>query len=292
MKKEIASIVILYNPNWNLLKEVINEASTQCCKVFAIDNSIGNNRSIFESSFNELENVVYYPLLDNFGIAHAQNVGLEFVKDYEYVVFLDQDSIPFENMVKTLIEDFKLLRLHNVQVATIGPQPVNSQTNNPYEPRLFKNKDFIIDGVKFFQTKQIISSGGLMLVKDFNEIGHFEELLFIDGVDHEWCWRAKKYGYQTFLSTRTSLVHSLGEGDRKIAGFDIATTSSFRLYYQYRNFIILLFRGYVPFYWKLNSFIKYIVKMVYYPVVNKDINILKRIIVGIKDGFKIILENK
>jgi len=290
MKQEIAAVVVLYNPNWILLKEVINQSSLQCDKVFVIDNSETDNSIVFDKNFKDLSNVKYCALLKNIGIAGAQNIGLELVRKTksEYVIFFDQDSVPTDKMVKTLVNDFMHLRSNNVKVGTIGPLPVNSQTNEFYKPRVFKNKTLLVGGLEFFSLKQIISSGGLMYVADFDKIGDFEEGLFIDGVDHEWCWRAQKNGYSIFLSPRSRLIHNLGEGDKKLIGVKIAITSSFRLYYQYRNFIVLFFRGYVPFYWKLNNLIKYLVKMFYYPVLRKDINVLKRIFIGIGDGFKMV----
>ncbi|MBB5439626.1 rhamnosyltransferase [Pedobacter sp. AK017] len=288
-KKEVAAIVILYRPDWNSLKEVIRNISLQCDEVVAIDNSEGNYTTRFMDEFETLSNVMYRSLNSNYGIAHAQNVGVEILKEkgYKYVVFFDQDSTPLPGMLETLINDFEYLKSYNFNVATIGPMPINSQTGQVYEPRLFKHKILNLGEHSFYKTKQIISSGSLMLLDIFDKIGAFDEILFIDGVDHEWCWRAKKFGFDTFLSTRSRLIHNLGEGDKKFFGFEIAITSTFRLYYQYRNYIILLFRGYVPFYWKFNNLIKYFIKMFYYPLIHRDFNLLKRIFKGLSDGFRI-----
>ena len=291
MKKDaVAAIIVLYNPNWDLLSRVINASSLQCDKIIAIDNSPQNNVDKFDSLFKNLKNVSYLALLNNYGIAYAQNRGLEIVKneDYEFVVFFDQDSEPETGMIQVLKEDIKFLQSNSYKVATIGPLPSNSQTNEIYQPRIFKNKKINIGSKDFYKTKQIISSGGLMSVSVFDKVGGFSEELFIDGVDHEWCWRAKKYGLDTYLSTRTKLIHNLGEGDEKLLGIHIATTSPFRLYYQYRNYIILVFRSYVPLYWKLNNLIKYSVKLVYYPIKHKDLKIVKNIFRGINDGFKML----
>ncbi|WP_113651717.1 glycosyltransferase family 2 protein [Pedobacter namyangjuensis] len=290
-KNKVASVIVLYNPNWELLTKVINAASSQTSTVFVVDNSETDNKSEIEKRFSYFDNLVYKSLRKNVGIAKAQNIGVELVKGggSEYIIFFDQDSIPVDGLVEALLLDFIHLRKNNVAVATIGPMPLNSQTNEFYKPRLRKNKKIIIENLDFYTTKQIISSGGLMCVEDFEVIGNFEEGLFIDGVDHEWCWRAIRYNYFVFLSPRATLVHSLGDGDKKILGIKIATTSSFRLYYQYRNYVILSFRSYVPTYWKLNNLIKYLIKAIYYPVVRKDLKLFTRIFTGIKDGFDIVL---
>jgi len=292
--KKVAAIIVLYKPNLKSIKNIIEVASKQCDYVFTIDNSDEDNSVQFNERFSLLRNVYYYPLLNNYGIAYAQNIGIEKAAEVysHYTIFFDQDSIPVPGMVESLVKDYELLKLNNLEVATIGPLPINSQTNAEYKPRIFGHKIFTVSNRNYYKTNQIISSGSLMEIDIFNEVGNFEEQLFIDGVDHEWCWRAKKYGYGTYLSTTTKLMHNLGEGDRKLVGVNIAITSSFRLYYQYRNYIILTFRAYVPLYWKINNLIKYSVKMVYYPILYKDVKVFKKIITGIVDGFKVIYKKK
>ncbi len=91
------------------------------------------------------------------------------------------------------------------------------------------------------------------------------------------------FGYICAISARAKLFHSLGDGDKKLLGFRIAISSSFRIYYQYRNFIYLSKKKYVPTYWKLNNAVKYFIKVFYLPIfVSKSY--FKQICKGVKDG--------
>ena len=64
--------------------------------------------------------------------------------------------------------------------------------------------------------------------------------MFIDGVDHEWCWRAwHQAKLRSFIVEDALISHQLGEGDRRIAYKEIAIASSFRVYYQFRNYLWL-----------------------------------------------------
>lgn len=67
----------------------------------------------------------------------------------------------------------------------------------------------------------------------------FDEKLFIDGVDNEWCWRAATKGYRFYIAENARIRHMLGKESRKIGNKDISISSEFRIYYQFRNYIWL-----------------------------------------------------
>jgi rhamnosyltransferase len=199
---------------------------------------------------------------------------------------MDQDSIVSDGMVFQLAEDYIFLKSKGINIAVIGPTPINKITQKEYAPRLRKNYPFFNDYDHLIKVNELISSGSLIHLETFNDIGLMDENLFIDGVDHEWCWRANKKGYYCAMSKKAKLQHMLGEGDRKIFGIQIAITSPFRVYFQYRNFIQLCRRNYVPIYWKINNAIKFLIKIIYYPLfVRPRILYLKNIFKGIYAGF-------
>lgn len=112
--------------------------------------------------------------------------------------------------------------------------------------------------------------------------------LFIDGVDHEWCCRCNKIMKgRFFIAENEHLSHQLGEGDRCFLWKKVAIPTPFRTYYQFRNYFILICRGYVPLYWKISNGIKYIIKAFYYPIfISPRKEYLKNIYGGIRDGIK------
>ena len=110
--------------------------------------------------------------------------------------------------------------------------------------------------------------------------------LFIDGVDNEWCWRAKNKGnLDSFVSLDFKMNHYLGEGDRSFFGIKISISSPFRVYYQFRNFFILCRKSYVPGIWKIKNAVKYTIKFFYLPIfVIPRLEYLKKIFLGTIDG--------
>ena len=54
------------------------------------------------------------------------------------------------------------------------------------------------------EVNELMSSTSLIPIEMFSKVGLLEETLFIDGVDHEWCWRAKKIENLRFFCFRES----------------------------------------------------------------------------------------
>lgn len=280
---ETGCILVLYNPNFELLKKVISSVSSQVDYVFISDNSLNDN----SDRFSDLANITYQHNAKNVGIASAQNNGIRFFeeKNYDFVFFLDQDSIPPKDMVAILHQQFQYLQSQDIKVGGVCARTVNRE-NNKKEIARVKKGEKITDTIT--EVTEIISSSSLIPVKNFEKIGHLEEGLFIDGVDHEWCWRAKnKEDFRFFIIENTLLSHKRGEGDKRFLFFDITISSPDRVYYQYRNYIWLAQRKYVPLYWKTSNFFKYLIKYAYFSTcTSQRMLYFRQMNKGIKHGIK------
>ena len=68
----------------------------------------------------------------------------------------------------------------------------------------------------------VITSGNLLNAGHFQALGGFDESLFIDYVDHDFCLRAVIAGFHIVVSADASLSHSVGEAiSREFLGFRI-----------------------------------------------------------------------
>ena len=277
----IGCVVVLYNPDYSILHKVLSSAITQTDALFIADNSYKDNSDFLLKNF---DSVTYKKMSSNVGIAKAQNTGVLYFMEnnFTHVILLDQDSIMAENLVPTLIKDMKSLS-KIMQFGGIGPRPINRETNKKYLASI--NKGNLIT-TNITEVSELISSGSLIPLKNFSDVGLLENELFIDGVDHEWCWRAREArGLRFFISEEALLSHHLGEGDRFFVVRKVAIPTPFRTYYQFRNYLILFRRSYVPIYWKLSNGFKFLIKFFYFPIfVKPRVDYLKNILNGIKDG--------
>lgn len=277
---KLGAIIVLYNPDISLLKNVIESVSKQVDNICVVDNS----SHVLE--YSDLFNIEYIYLGNNKGLAYAQNIGINYMLSIavDYILFLDQDSILPSNAVSILLERYIELTNSKIPVAAIGPMPINRLTRKNYSIQV-KSKELCCEKKDVIETFAVMSSGSLIAGANFKKIGLYNYSLFIDAVDYEWCWRAYfMYGYRSFVVKSLFMEHQLGRPG-KLLGRNISISSPMRLYYQFRNCIWLLKEPYTPTFWKMKVLRKYSLKLFAYPLfISPKRSNLCFILKGIRDG--------
>lgn len=135
----------------------------------------------------------------NLGVAAALNQGVEAAlrKGFEWVVTLDQDTIPASDMLATLLDVYRESGGGNVMIG--------SNYRDAH-----KGRDFIRCTAGFRERRTLITSGTLVSLAQFRAIGLFREDYFIDSVDHEFCLRARAHGFRLLIGCRPVMSHSIG----------------------------------------------------------------------------------
>lgn len=285
MAKKIGALIVLYEPDVSGFKSTFDSLLSQVDGFCIVDNSIESHSSWFEG----MDNVIYLPLFKNIGIAAAQNIGIEKLRDagYEYILFADQDSIAFPDLVEKLYSAYQLLVNNGFKISIVGCKAIDKEKGFVYNSNnVQKYRQFDICGRVFVHVDYVRNSISLTKIDIIDKVGGMDEQLFIDGVDCEWCWRAKcKFGLMTISVNDAYIYHSLGHNGFKVLNKFVTIPASFRLFYQYRNYFWLLRRDYVPLRWKVRNGIKYIVKVPYMTLfVPPRLSNLKNICRGVIDG--------
>ncbi len=221
----IAGVVVLYKPDDKVLgniKTYIDSVEV----LFAIDNS-ENPSADFVSELARLSvKVEYVPMHGNQGISKALNIAATAAieRGYAWLLTMDQDSAAAPDTVSQM-----LVCAHDSGVSKVG-------LIGPYH---------WVDPEWFFPGKEAceevlttMTSGNLLNLRAFSEVGCFREDFFIGYVDHEYCLRLRKKGYAVLQSNRAILTHELGNTSKHRLFFaTISTTnhSPLRLYYRTRN---------------------------------------------------------
>ena len=275
---ELYIIIVLYNPSKLQLERI--HSLKKNYNLIIIDNTPS------KACLVNGENYIYIPLYENKGIAFAQNVGIRkafLLDNCKYILFFDQDSNFDSKFPEAILREFKKNEKLNSKIVALGPQIINKSKNKPY-----KQKIPINNSKNIIFTDTLISSGTIIPVWALKVVGLMEERLFIDYVDFEWCWRAKKKGYICCYSLSIKLPHKVGEKDITIPFLPIILSSPIRYYYQYRNFIWLIKRKYVPCKWKIKMLLRKIFELLILPIVytNNRKKTTIYIFKGIIDGLK------
>ncbi|MEX5801334.1 glycosyltransferase family 2 protein [Enterobacter cloacae] len=254
--KGYSAVIVLFHPDVIHLKQMIDLLQKQVEHIIIVDNTP------LKSSFETSEiNVHLISLNDNLGIATAQNEGIR--KSIELgctrCFLFNQDSIIPSNIGQQLAKDMDFLLNKGIPVACIGPRILDVIEG---KIEISKNEKKSPQGLT--ETRQIIASGSLLELNSIGKIGLMEDGLFIDAVDHEWCWRARAKGYAIYISENVIMEHMIGLGRGRVLFWNYILCSPVRHYYQFRNTFALLSRGYVPLKWKIKKVIELIAMPIVY----------------------------
>lgn len=229
---KIASVIVTYNPSIELVTN-ISIIEDQVDKIYIIDNGsdIKGKKIINEILIksNKIE-VIYNE--NNLGIATALNIGCKKAIDegFYWTLTMDQDSKPAIDMVSVMIDTYNSLDDdEKEEVYSIFPNFVDERVQT-IEENSFQNKYEYVDAD--------ITSGNLIKNDIFKKVGFFDDELFIDLVDTDFCMKLYKNNYKMIKVRDAILYHSIGEGNnvKTLFGkFNTSNHSAVRRYYMTRN---------------------------------------------------------
>ena len=275
----IGAVLVVYKPDLALTERLLTRLYGQTEEVVIVDNSPTPH------DFTKvIKHYHYIHLAENSGIAHAHNAGLLYLlkAGCEYAILLDQDSLIPSDMVFNLSSLLKASNKIKQNVVAIGPRIRCSFSDKKVNPKVQKE---VFEYDDLVGVTQIIASGMMIDLSALDQIGLKDESLFIDGVDHEWCWRARSMGFDIAKAKNVEMVHRLGDSRSKFIGVTYKVGAPIRLYYQFRNILLLSRRPYVPTYWKVRCLFFMPIRLFLNSVMQK--NRLKRLgfmLQGIVDG--------
>ena len=179
MSLKISATVILYNPDDEIF-ENISSYSNDVDSLIVVDNSTRHDANLVDRLHKNFKNMIYINNNANLGIATALNIGCdEAIKSgSDWILTMDQDSkfINFKHYKQCLLN---LDSYENIALLC-------ANTNWSEELGIPKNPSF--DNEEKFSA---ITSANFLNLKLFEQIGRFEDKLFIDLVDYDYCIRVQ-----------------------------------------------------------------------------------------------------
>ena len=239
LKNTIAAGIVLYNPDSEeRFYKCIDSILSQIDKIYVFDNSTDGKKYKF------CDEVVYMTENKNTGIAYALNKIMEAADSdgYSWVITMDQDSILPFNLVSEYI---KYTDEENLGI--ICPQVIDKRRSY-----MSVKENPEIEYVDF-----CITSASCTSINAWKKIGKFDEWLFIDLVDNEFCKRLVVSNYKILKINKLVLDQQFGNiipKSTKVQNFWIKISkllknqnfakfgykkkvSEFRVYYTCRNII-------------------------------------------------------
>ena len=175
---KIAAGIVLYNPNADRLKTCLDALTQQVDRIYIFNNS--------DSFVDEAqsESIAYYTEHKNMGIGYALNRIMEAALNdgFDWVITMDQDSI----IPVGLVDAYKSVIAIANEIGIVCPQVIDKRRAY-MEVKTTPKEEYV---------EFCITSASCTSVNAWEKVGKFDEWLFIDLVDNDFCKRLILSGYK------------------------------------------------------------------------------------------------
>jgi rhamnosyltransferase len=222
-REVVLGSVVLYNPDEEIFKN-ISTYLDYVKELIVVDNSELENLEL-KTRLQKMPKVHYVRNGENLGIARALNIAAEYgiARGYKWLLTMDQDTCFYEASALEYFDHFN--QMEKAKLAILSPYQLN-----------------VKEHVSSEVVQLVMTSANIISLKCFVEIGGFNNGLFIDEVDHDYCLRAIQAGYD-IKRVNIRISHALGRHrtmkfmNKKLV---VSVHSPIRLYYITRNNLYML----------------------------------------------------
>ncbi len=216
---KVMAVVLSFN-NPNELEKTVRALVEEVDLVYVVDNG---SRIENANKIKRLQDQYHFEvcfLEKNFGIGKALNHAVSKAKrdNFHWLLTMDQDSVFQHGFMNAFYEC----------ALKTGARVLAANTQGESCQRSYS------------QTQLAITSGNLVNISIYDEVGIYNEWLFIDGVDFEFSLRLRTHSIPIFWVSDALLEHKLGDRDVKWCRRVHSFHSPLRRYYIFRNHFYLM----------------------------------------------------
>ncbi|HEY0342910.1 MAG TPA: glycosyltransferase family 2 protein [Steroidobacteraceae bacterium] len=236
-RSDICAAIVTYFPQPESAAN-LTALAAQVGRLLVIDNgSSPETLQPVESAARDVGATVVH-LGSNFGIAKALNTGLQLAgeRGYRWLATFDQDSHPDPQMLQEMGAAFAAYPGSD-RVGLIAPVHVDRRAGIVVSDRRREES-----GPTWHVIRTTMTSGNLVNIDAAMKVGGFDDSLFIDYVDNEFCLRLRRRGYRVLEAPRAQLSHALGNMELRNLGIlraGITHHAALRRYYITRNRLLV-----------------------------------------------------
>lgn len=294
-QSKVVALVVCFHPNPQQLLALAHQLRHQVEAIYLL-----NNGGILPSLRRDLlliDHLVIHDFYENIGVAAALNFGMQLAEKAKanFVVTFDQDSSPQKDHVNGLVDAWYALAAKKppaVKIGAIGPMFYDDRAGlHEYGFLLAKglkvNKHYSSCNQAIVEADILITSGMLVPLSVWQEGIFFNDQLFIDLVDTDWCLRVKANGYTNFGCFNVRMKHDMSDAPPiRIFSISVLRYGYLRRYYYFRNCVYLIPKQFVPLAYKIRLFVTLLVMLLTALMIDKHkIKSFQFILRGIYDGF-------
>lgn len=288
----VFAAIVTYYPDLGGLNLLLESLYGQVQEVVIVDNASQGDE--LEAFFRQLPSQVsVLRNSTNMGLGAAVNQAVQWgvERGADYLLLLDQDSLLHQGMVHALRDGLQRASASG-KVAAVGPCFIDSRTQQPapfvrigfpFNRKMWCSRNEIVE------CDFLITSGSLIPVAAFREVGGMDESLFIDNVDVEWCFRARSLGWRIYGVGAALMHHEIGDRIVTLPGGlgEVIVHSPTRLYYMMRNRLLLYRRRTTPWVWIAQDIPRLVLKFIRLALlVGPRVAHARYMLAGMRDGMR------
>lgn len=230
----IAAVVILYHPDVKTVENILSYANA-VDKLYLYDNSETSNERLFAPLSNVASCKYLFAGGINRGIGAAINEAAEIAlkESIDWLFTFDQDSRADAEMVPKMRKYIESIDYRDC-VGIVAPRIVSPIDTRP-------DDSYIQEEPYIMYVSTVIQSGALHNLSAFKKVGGYDERLFIDYVDFDYCVRCRLAGFVIAKIPGAAIYHQEDSpfevqeinGSKRFMG----KYSPQRYYYQCRNML-------------------------------------------------------
>lgn len=203
------------------IPSILNKSSNLNLEIIIVSNSYETQEEIGEIRSLD-KKITYIQLEKNLGFSTANNIGVTRAKG-EFIFFLNPDTI-LQNDVLKILSDFLN---ENPKFLAVGPAVFDKKLNqtasvnnipstitlinstfpviNFIIPSKFRSDNYVVSNTS--EVPVIQGSSIFIKKKDFEDIGCFNEDLFLYSEETDLCFRIKKIGKKVGINVSAIIIH-------------------------------------------------------------------------------------
>lgn len=235
--RDVCAVMVTHNPDSSLERNV-QALLPQVGKLIIADNQSSSAAHSLIAQIGSAPGVEIIWNDRNLGIAAGLNAAVERAlscAQYSWIAMFDQDSFASSDYVSAIIDAYWACSFRD-RVAMVGANYKLAMRDSTSVPTAGWR------GSNFREVKTLMTSGSLVKSSVFDCCGRFDQSLFMDYVDHEFCLRLRKNGFKILQASRAVLEHRLGCPTSHRFFFKRFTTTNYgpgRRYSNTRNRLIV-----------------------------------------------------
>ena len=292
---KVVALVVCFHPNPQQLLALAHQLRHQVEAIYLLNN--GGISAALRGDLLLIDQLEIHDFDGNIGVAAALNFGMQLAEKTKanFVVTFDQDSAPQIDHVKSLVGVWYTLdskKAPAVKIGAIGPMFYDGRGGLHeygflFSKGLWVSKHYSSGNEVIVEADILITSGMLVPLSVWQEGMLFNDQLFIDLVDTDWCLRAKAKGYTNFGCFSVRMKHDMSDAHPiRMFGISVLRYGYLRRYYYFRNCVYLLPKEFVPLAYKIRLFVTLLVMLLTALMIDEyKIKSFQFIVKGVCDGF-------